>query len=82
MCFGCSKSRVFGIHLPRIAARIIQYDSMKLMMSDQQWEYHYGKKYARANNLLAGWSDQKEVDAAWLLAKSGEVKLPLVIARV
>ncbi|KAF4559925.1 hypothetical protein [Pseudomonas sp. CES] len=82
MCFGCSKSRVFGIHLPRIAARIMQYDSMKSMMSEQQWEYHYGKKHARANNLLAEWSDQKEVDAAWLLAKSGQVKLPLVVARV
>ncbi|MBH3469501.1 hypothetical protein [Pseudomonas putida] len=81
MCFGCSKSRVFSIHLPRIAARIIQYNSMKSMMSDQQWEYHYGKKYARANNLLAEWSDQKQVDAAWVSARSGEVKLPLIIAR-
>lgn len=81
MCLGCSKSRVFDIHLPRVAARITQYESMKPLMSEGQWDYHYGKKHARAIDLLQGWSDQEVVEAAWESVRRGEVKLPLIIAR-
>lgn len=81
MCLGCSKSRVFDIHLPRISARVIQYESLKDNMKPDQWESQFGRKHARAQDVLAGWSDQEEVDAAWAVAKSGAVKLPLIIAK-
>ncbi|EPJ8755014.1 hypothetical protein U0028_24675 [Pseudomonas putida] len=81
MCFGCSKSRVFDIHLPRVAARIMQYESMKAAMSEQQWQIHYGKKHARASDLLQGWSDKKVVEAAWESARRGDVKLPFIVSR-
>lgn len=81
MCLGCTKSRVFDVHLPRIAARVIQYESLKGSMKTEQWDAQFGRKHSRAHDLLTGWSDQEEVEAAWVAAKNGAVKLPLIIAK-
>lgn len=79
MCMGCTKSRVFSIHLPRIAARIMQYESMKPEMSIDSWEQMYGRKSARAYDLLNGWANRSEVEQAWAQAKSGSVHLPKIV---
>lgn len=81
MCLGCTKSRVFYVHLPRIAARLIQYESLKESMKPDHWNLQFGRKHARAQDLLSGWSDQEEVNAAWVTAKNGGVKMPLIIAK-
>ncbi|MGO4802199.1 hypothetical protein ACEN2T_23270 [Pseudomonas sp. W22_MBD1_FP4] len=81
MCLGCRQSRVFEQHLPRIATRILQYESMRLTLADERWEIEYGRKYARAHDLLSNWSDQEAVYDAWADAKSGAISLPVVIAR-
>lgn len=79
MCMGCTKSRVFSIHLPRIAARIIQYEKAQLEMSKISWNEVYGRKHARACDVLEGWSNKVEVDAAWVQAKNGQVYLPELV---
>lgn len=81
MCLGCSQSRVFEQHLPRIAKRILQYESMRPTLADERWEIEYGRKHARAHDLLSNWSDQEAVFKAWADAKSGAIYLPSVIVR-
>lgn len=81
MCLGCSQSRVFTIHLPRIAKRILQYEAFRESMPRDVWDAVFGRKSARAYDLLTGWSDQEEVDKAWLQARAGSVFLPDIIVR-
>ncbi|MEE4811838.1 hypothetical protein V2K35_10645 [Pseudomonas alliivorans] len=81
MCMGCGQSRVFEQHLPRIATRILQYESLRPTMSGERWETEYGRKHARAHDLLTKWSDQDVVAEAWASANSGAVFLPAIIAR-
>lgn len=81
MCLGCRQSRVFEQHLSRIATRILQYESMRLTLAEERWEIEYGRKHARAHDLLSNWSDQEAVSDAWADAKSGAIFLPVIIAR-
>ena len=81
MCLGCSQSRVFSIHLPRIAMRILQYEGFRKSMSHESWEAAFGRKTARAYDLLSGWSNEKEVEQAWLQARAGMISLPQIIVR-
>ncbi|MGF6167100.1 hypothetical protein M2426_000673 [Pseudomonas moraviensis] len=81
MCMGCSQSRVFEQHLPRIATRILQYESLRPTMSGERWETEYGRKHTRAHDLLTKWSDQDVVAEAWASANSGAVFLPAIIVR-
>ncbi|MFJ3466669.1 hypothetical protein [Pseudomonas sp. NPDC090201] len=81
MCLGCTQSRVFSIHLPRIAMRIIQYESFKITLSPDAWESAFGNKTARAYDVLAGWSKKEEVEQAWQQARAGNVFLPQIIVR-
>lgn len=79
MCMGCRQSRIFDEHLPRIATRILQYESLRAAMPEDRWEIEYGRKHARAHDLLTSWSDQDLVANAWALARSGAVLLPAII---
>jgi hypothetical protein len=81
MCLGCTKSRVFPEHLPRIAKRVLQYEGFRESMPHEAWEAVFGRKIARAYDLLNGWSDQSEVIEAWRLARAGSVLLPQIIVR-
>ena len=81
MCLGCRQSRVFEQHLPRIATRILQYESLRPTLADERWEIEYGRKHARAHDLLSNWSDQDVVSKAWADAKRGVIFLPAVIVR-
>lgn len=81
MCMGCSQSRVFEKHLPRIATRILQYESLRPTMSGERWDTEYGRKHARAHDLLTKWSDQDVVAEAWVSAHSGAICLPAIIVR-
>jgi hypothetical protein len=81
MCLGCSQSRVFKIHLPRIAKRILQYEAFRESMPRESWDVLFGRKAARAYDLLNGWSDEDEVTQAWQQARSGSVALPQIIVR-
>ncbi len=81
MCLGCRQSRVFEQHLPRIATRILQYESLRPTLADERWEIEYGRKHARAHDLLSNWSDQDVVSKAWADAKRGAIFLPAVIVR-
>ncbi|HGY9637450.1 hypothetical protein ACAW49_08205 [Pseudomonas sp. Env-44] len=81
MCLGCSQSRVFIEHLPRIAMRVLQYEQLRSEMPSLAWEAAYSRKLARALDLLACWDDQSEVKSAWDAAKQGQIRLPHLIAR-
>jgi hypothetical protein len=81
MCLGCTQSRVFDEHLPRIAKRILQYEAHRETMPSDTWEAVYGRKIARAKDVLNGWTDQTAVTDAWQAAKSGSVFLPEIICR-
>jgi len=76
MCLGCTQSRVFEVHLPRIAKRITQYKKIKTMMPIDIWEAQYGRKLARAEDVLKSWSDRSAVESAIEHAESGSVMLP------
>ena len=80
MCFGCSQSRVFDCHLPRIAMRMIQYEELRSMMTVDNWEAEFGRKLARAQDLLDGWSDKEAIEEAWKKARSGQIKLPIIVS--
>jgi hypothetical protein len=81
MCLGCTQSRVFDEHLPRIAKRILQYEEHRETMPCDTWEAVYGRKLARAKDVLDGWADKSAVTDAWEAAKSGSVFLPEIICR-
>lgn len=81
LCLGCSQSRVFDVHLPRIAKRILQYEEFRSEMSPEKWDAEYGRKFARAHDVLAGWKDRQMVETAWEAAKNGKVRLPKIIFR-
>lgn len=81
MCLGCSQSRVFEAHLPRIAMRALQYEQLRSEMPTLAWEAAYSRKLARAMDLLARWEDQAAVEAAWDAARQGHIRLPQLIAR-
>lgn len=81
MCLGCTQSRVFDAHLPRIAKRILQYDAHRETMPREGWEAAYGRKLARAQDVLDGWSDKAAVKDAWDAAKNDSVFLPEIICR-
>jgi hypothetical protein len=81
MCLGCTQSRVFDEHLPRIAKRILQYEAHRETMPGDSWEAVYGRKIARAKDVLDGWTDKVAVTDAWQAAKSGSVFLPEIICR-
>jgi len=80
MCLGCSKSRVFEEHLPRIAARIIQYDNEQELMTLEAWNADYGYLHAIAMDALGQWENIETIDEAWNIAKSGNIFLPPIIA--
>ncbi|HCL3144946.1 TPA: hypothetical protein N2A34_002700 [Pseudomonas aeruginosa] len=81
MCLGCKQSRVFSIHLPRICMRVLFYEELKSELDDETWDIEYGRKHARALDVLSLWGDRHEVDEAWKSARSGQVYLPKLIAR-
>ncbi|HEJ1327400.1 hypothetical protein [Pseudomonas aeruginosa] len=81
MCLGCKQSRVFSIHLPRICMRVIFYEELKSELDEETWDIEYGRKHARALDVLSSWSDRDEVDEAWKAARSGQVYLPKLLAR-
>lgn len=81
MCLGCTQSRVFQVHLPRIAMRVLQYEELRPGMSSEAWEAGYGRKHARAMDVLARWEDQTAVEDAWSAAREGHVALPDLIFR-
>lgn len=81
MCLGCTKSRVFEEHLPRIALRTIQYEEKMNEMTRTAWDADYGRKHARASDVLERWSDQEAVNEAWDSARSGKIILPEIIAK-
>lgn len=81
MCLGCTQSRVFDPHLPRIAKRILQYEAHRETMSRESWDAAYGRKLARAQDVLKGWSDKTAVNDAWDAAKNDSVFLPEIICR-
>lgn len=81
MCLGCSQSRVFSVHLPRIAMRILQYEVFKKSMPIEYWDAEFGRKAARAYDVLSGWSNKKEVELAWQQAREGTIFLPEIIVR-
>ncbi|MHC8357665.1 hypothetical protein ACYZTL_21185 [Pseudomonas sp. LB3P81] len=81
MCLGCTQSRVFKVHLPRIAMRILQYEDFRESMPRDAWEAEFGRKIARAYDVLNGWSDQDQVEEAWQRARAGSIHLPKIIVR-
>lgn len=76
LCLGCPSSRAYEEHLPRICARIKQYESRKKEMLDEEWDNEYLSKYQRANSVLTRWSNQNKVSEAWKLAESGTIPMP------
>lgn len=80
MCLFCPNSRVFVEHLPRICARILQYETYQKKMTTDEWENNFGTKHVVAKNALKRWldngGDQEDIDNAWELAKSGDILLP------
>ncbi|WPN73655.1 hypothetical protein [Pseudomonas germanica] len=81
MCLGCTQSRVFDAHLPRIAKRILQYEAQRETMPREGWEAAFGRKLARAQDVLNGWSDMAAVNDAWDAAENNSVFLPEIICR-
>ena len=80
MCLGCSKSRVFKEHLPRIATRIIQYEDHKENMTGEAWQADYGDHHTIALDALEKWENREEVEEAWELAKSGLILIPAIMS--
>lgn len=81
MCLGCTQSRVFDAHLPRIAKRILQYEAQRETMPRATWEAAYSRKLARAQDVFNGWSDKSAVKEALEAARNGSVFLPEIICR-
>ena len=77
-CLGCSRSRVYEEHLPRICARVLQYEQKQNELDTNTWNSKYQKKYLRAQDVLGRWSKKEQVEAAWLHAKSGSITLPSI----
>lgn len=75
-CLGCKRSRVYKEHLPRICARILQYQSKKESMHLDEWKSEYEKKELIAMDVLERWSDQEAVLDAWEQARLGLVLMP------
>ena len=80
MCLLCPQSRVFYEHLPRICARILQYEEYQKKMTADEWENNFGIKRQVARDALKKWisdgGSQEDIDMAWERAKSGEIYLP------
>ncbi|HEY9129263.1 MAG TPA: hypothetical protein VIN02_05475 [Sulfurovum sp.] len=80
MCLFCPNSRVFIEHLPRICARILQYETYREKMTSDEWENNFGAKRDIAKDALRKWlvdgGSQKDIDIAWESARSGKVILP------
>jgi len=80
MCLFCTNSRVFTEHLPRICARILQYESYQKKMTSDEWENNFGLKHTVAYDTLKKWikdgGEEKDIDNAWEVAKSGKIILP------
>lgn len=80
MCMFCTNSRVFTEHLPRICARILQYESYQKKMTSDEWENNFGTKHVVAHDALKKWiedgGEEKDIDNAWKLARSGKIILP------
>lgn len=77
-CLGCKRSRVYEEHLPRICARLIQYEDKKEEMDEQQWRLKFHEKYARAHDVLERWSKKDQVARAWELARTGKTTMPVL----
>jgi len=80
MCLFCSNSRVFEEHLPRICARILQYESYQKKMTSDEWENNFGMKHVVAHDTLKKWiedgGEEQDINNAWELARSGKIVLP------
>lgn len=77
-CLGCKRSRVYEEHLPRICARLIQYEAKKSEMDEQQWLLEFHDKHTRAHDVLERWSKKDQVERAWELARTGKIKMPVL----
>lgn len=80
MCLLCPQSRVFKENLPRICARLIQYEEQHKKMTAEEWANYYSEKYNAAKDALKAWikdgGTQEQLNDAWDIARSGKIKLP------
>lgn len=80
MCLLCTNSRVFREHLPRICARILQYEEYRQKMTADEWENNFGSKHIVAHDALQRWisdgGEKDDIDDAWKIAKNGDIDLP------
>ncbi|EJG1803646.1 hypothetical protein BS057_RS10705 [Vibrio parahaemolyticus] len=77
-CLGCKRSRVYEEHIPRICARLLQYESKKSEMDEQQWLLEFHDKHTRAHDVLERWSKKAQVERAWEQARNGKIKMPVL----
>lgn len=77
-CMGCKRSRVYEEHLPRICARLIQYENKKGEMHKNEWSLRFHDKHARAHDVLDRWGKKDQVSRAWELARTGQIKMPVL----
>lgn len=83
LCLGCKRSVITSEHLPRICARIIQYEQAR-KYDWTSWSMMYEDRWMIAHDALSRYmeycKDGKElVERAWAEAKAGTVWLPPVI---
>ena len=80
MCLLCPQSNVFEENLPRICARIIQYEDQNKKMSTDEWANYYSEKHNAAKDALKSWIEKggkkEDIDKAWKIARRGQIKLP------
>ncbi len=78
-CALCTQSIVFPEALPYIARRILDLEKLKSSIVSFEWILLYGDEFDAWNQILSCWSNKKQVDDAWKLAKLGLVELPQIM---
>jgi hypothetical protein len=78
-CVLCNKSIVFPEALPYIARRILDLEKLKSSIVSTEWILLYGDEFDAWNQILSCWSNKKQVNNAWQLAKMGFVELPQIM---
>jgi hypothetical protein len=78
LCLGCERSIVCLEHLPFICVRIIQYEEFR-ERNIKLWSEFYEDQYMIAHDTLNKYAKRSGVEcveAAWIEARSGKIKLP------
>lgn len=81
-CALCKQAIVFPEALPYIARRIIDLKKLQFSLASSEWIFRYGDENDAWNQILDCWSNRKQVENAWELAKTGFVILPQIMRGV